>query len=1148
MDGSPLATITPGKEGLGDYARLKLALLGVTSAVPGGIDSFSELLSPVIAQYREKERLLATHLCPADQRIQSFLFDYLQDVAVPRLPARTLVLDVPGMARLLSLPCDRDEFASSILTSYRVKQGVLHNPRSDRRTTQGIFHVAEGGLPIPEDKLAVPKLVFSRLLTEALRPPSDSLCLPFTATQPQPAECFVSLLLRPVVCPEVPGFTPQKSMEIRFFAPGSLVSNLDFVESIFGNGGDPGLPENDSALDAEHWTGHSGCVILAPHLIRLTKKGVGLPGWQDATPRQKRDGMCWKDEGELYNGGLPFKVTCRDESGVIVTVIADNYYGYCKKEVKTQISFAANLFGLCEEEHAGGALVFPSYDLGEDFSGELHVRPMAYTFASALQLLGDAAEVQPGGYAVDKKYPEIVYVPEGAHFDLHKQQISWSTETGTQGIKLLPGKTYVRPSGYKVRVLKPGENRAWRLVGTVAEGLLCHKPCTVSGGGKSEISKPISDAVLTGPVFVADFQKDFDQVSALIGRDYSRRFCDPSRSDARPILSAERSLGSVIKLLTPDECDYTPEYNAWLMAVPQYIKELVFVVKRYYKPEWGNDWRQHFTVDIINGSPANELKCHNRKLVTTYLRVGFEADGSWRTFGLRKDFHPAVKIQAEDDITASVVAPTSSLPTVPEFEAAGSLKFVQNAEKRLFQRPDEAIHPGYDKQTESDFARSDNFFSNYQPLHRTDAQQLIENAIDFYQFTDPMQSLIRQSAQGQRPNVFVCSARPRLVDGKPTKNPRYLQLRPDLVDPRESYLANVGARLRRRLPLHQPLLQPVGAVLPGRRNNPPEHQIRPLAVFNPIHYFELPELFMEFICSMTGKSPSTTGAGSEGALTKGPFNALPPIIDLNNALVSWLLTGHHGFVTAAGYVGPHSRVDHDVSLLVPELWCRMSAEERDPHYLIQHQYLERCTDFEHQGKKVQASRLGYRINNRFVQGFFGRIFNHPHAVFTEPMLRPELQDIDVFIDGMDNIVTTQRRVAQLYFDDGSVAQACPPLRALLHLMKDDQWEGKTLADPEVRRLFARETLLASDWYAERLACKQKLDRQLWKRHVDYLDRFVKRSSHADEAVRLGIPDRLVRARKTLAYVDSNEYLGSLKGTIGVEPIRSHVGVPSSAKG
>ena len=39
-----------------------------------------------------------------------------------------------------------------------------------------------------------------------------------------------------------------------------------------------------------------------------------------------------------------------------------------------------------------------------------------------------------------------------------------------------------------------------------------HKPCTVSGGGKSEISKPITDAILTGPVFVADMKRDFDQV------------------------------------------------------------------------------------------------------------------------------------------------------------------------------------------------------------------------------------------------------------------------------------------------------------------------------------------------------------------------------------------------------------------------------------------------------------------------------------------------------------------------------------------------------------------------------------------------------------------------------------------------------------
>jgi hypothetical protein len=1113
---------------------------------PNGV-GLTELVGTLIAQYREKERLLANHLCPADHRIQAFLFDYFQETAIPKLPPRTLVLDRPGMARALSIPVDRDEFSSSILNSYRVKQGVLHNPRSDRRTTQGIFHIAEGGLPIPEDKMAVPKGTFAKILGHALSPPKELLRLPFTVTQHNPAECFVSLLLRPLVCPAVPGFTAEKTMELRFFAPGSLVSNLDFVESIFGNAGDPGLPENDAALDAEHWTGHTGCVILAPHLTKLTKKAVGLPHWDAATERQRRDGMCWRDEWEFYNGGQPFKLTCRDESGVMLTLIADNYFGYCKKEVKTQISFAANLFGLCEEEHAGGALVFTSYDLGEDFSGDLHVKALGHTFGEALTRLADWVEAKPEGYAVDRTFPDIIYVPEDAHFDLHKQQVSWPGGKTRRSIKLLPGKTYVRPSGYKVRMEKPDATRDWRLVGTLAEGIVCHKPCTVSGGGKSEISKPITDAILTGPVFIADFKKDLDQVDQLLRRDYGGRFLDAARVDKRPILSEERSLGSVIKLLTPDERDYRPEYNDWLASIPQYLKELVFVVKRYYRPEWGENWRDHFSVNIIDGKPANELKFHNWRVLTTRLRVGFDADGAWRTFGLRKDFNPAAKLQVEDDITASVVVPSAAM-TVRSGSAAAaeavaegsSLKFVKNVERRLFQRPDDAIHPGYDKQTESDFVRADNFFSNYEPLRCAQARDMVEDAIGFQQYTEPMRGLLNDVASNGRTGLFVCSSQPRMVEGKPSKNPRYLQMRPDLVNEREFYLADISTRLRRRIAPDQTVLNPVAAVLPGRRNNPPESGIRSLAVYNPIHYFELPELFMEFICSMTGKSPSTTGAGSEGALTKGPFNALPPIIDLNNALVSWLLTGHQGFVTAAGYVGPRFRVDHDISLLVPELWCRMGPEEREPRYLIDGQYLEKCQDFEHAGKRVLASRLGYRINSRFVHAFFGRVFNHPHAVFTEEMLRPELQDMEVFIDGIDNVVGTQKRVAQMYFNDGSVAQACPPLKALLHLMLNDQWEGKDLSNPELRRLFTREYLLASDWYRARLQAKQKIDRQLWRRHVDYLDKFLKKTSHADEATRLNIPGRLTHARKTLDHVDSAAYLEELRGTIGAEPIEAYI--------
>src|SRR5581483_338913 len=100
------------------------------------------------------------------------------------------------------------------------------------------------------------------------------------------------------------------------------------------------------------------------------------------------------------------------------------------------------------------------------------------------------------------------------------------------------------------------------------------------------------------------------------------------------------------------------------------------------------------------------------------------------------------------------------------------------------------------------------------------------------------------------------------------------------------------------------------AVLAGRRCSPADKKTGapPLAVYNPIHYQELPELFMDYVSSLTGKSPSTTGFGSEGALTKAPFNALWPVVDMNNALVSAILTGYAGFTTSAGHVGPKFQV------------------------------------------------------------------------------------------------------------------------------------------------------------------------------------------------------------------------------------------------
>lgn len=1132
------------RESIQMYINLKLSASGQPPCQDGRDHAFLAVAESLLKSYREKSRLLAGYLCPPDRRIQDFLDGYLGDVAeVPRLPENTLNLDREGMAREISLPHNGDVFRNEYVSSYRIRNGVLHNPASDRRTTKGSFHIAEDGLPIPGDKKAVPRKVFANLLREALNPPDDLLTIPYTLGQPQEARMFASLLLRPVVCPEIPGREAEKTMEVRFFAPGSLVSNLDFVESIFGNGGNPFLSSNDAGLDVEHWTGHTGCVILAPHLNRFSKKSLGLPHWDEATEAQRRDGMCWRDEAELYNEGAAFKITARDRRGVIVTIIADNYYGYCKKEVKTQISYAANLFGLAEEEHAGGALAFPRHNHGEEFGVDSRTRPDGYSFAEMVERYGATMDLQPEGYAIDKRYPDVVYVPQAVRMDLPSQTISWDHDGKACAIKLRPGKIYVQPSGYKVEMVKHPGAPTWRLVGTDPEGTFCHKPCTVSGGGKSEISKSLNDAVIYGSLFVSNLDKDLDQVEAIFERDYQGRFKPgfeaEDRDPTRKPLSPERSLGSVIKLLTPSPV-YTEAYNAWLESIPDRILALAFIIKRMYTLEWGNDWRSKLSVDFINGQPGHELKLGSRKLVGSYLRVGFEENGAWRVFKMRQDFIAAEKVQMEDDISASVVVPAGCLSNCSPRSSDPSVKLVKNCERRLFQRPDDAIHRGYDKQAEADMARTDNFLANFEPLTGAALAEIVEDEVGFGQYTPAMRDMLKAAYDAGR--YVVSSAHPRLVDGKPSKNPRYLQLRPDLAEPVRRYVAEVGARFNRKVPLGVPVCEPVNAVLVGRRNNPPEPGIRPLAVYNPIHYQELPELFMDFVCSLTGKSPSTTGAGSEGALTKGPFNALRPTADLNNALVSFILTGYAGYSTAAGWIGPKVRVDHDISLLVPEIWSRLTPEQRDPRWLIEHGCLEKVADFEYQGRLVQASRLGYRITERFVHGFLGKIFDTPMAVMPEAILRPEKQDLAVFVDGVDNIVEAQQRVAQRYLDDGSIEEACPPLKALLHIMATGRYQGKDAHHPDIRALFTREALLASDWYRERLETKQARDVELWQRHIAYLEAYAARPSHQDLVARFGIQERLAAARTRLDQVRAEAYLDSLRGTLGADPLAPARGI------
>jgi hypothetical protein len=678
---------------------------------------------------------------------------------------------------------------------------------------------------------------------------------------------------------------------------------------------------------------------------------------------------------------------------------------------------------------------------------------------------------------------------------------------------------------------------SWRLVGTVGEGVLCHKPCTVSGGGKSEISKSIRDYMLYGPIFVSDIDQDLKRVEEIFAREYQDRWKvspDYTEYSTRNVLNPRRTLGSVIKLLTPTP-EYTDKYNAWLQTIPNHVYAIVCIIKRFYREEWGDNWRDFFGVDVVNGELGHELKYRDRQLVGTYLRVGLLEPLAWRTFKLRQDFIASEKLQVEDDITASVVVPSDQLEHLAPGSTAGSYKFVANCEFRFFQRPDDAIHRGLDKQTEFDLSQPGNFISNFEPLSREQVTEMAEFVVDFDAFSRPMQKMLTDvREQGDR--YVVCSANPRQIDGKPTRNPRYLQDRPDMVRPMARYVAEMGTRLARGVPSEKPVHLPVRAVLIGRRNNPPDKAkgIRGLAVYNPIHYQELPELFMDLITSLTGRSPSTTGFGSEGALTKAPFNALRTTADLNSALVSFILTELGGFSTAAGHIGPNVRVGHDISLLVPEVWCRMTPQERDPRYMIDQGMLEPVEDFEHNGQAIPASRLGYRITDHFIRWFFGRIFDNPNKLFDESILRPEKQDLDAFADGILYITEAQQQVAQQYLDDGSIDDACPPLQALLTIMATGSCDGKTERDPEIRELFTRKSLLDSDWYKQRLQARQQRDVLLWSQHVEYLQEFTSNPHNADVIARMNLTDRQQVANEQFEKANSETYLQSLIGTIGTD--------------
>src|SRR6056297_2894571 len=168
------ATDPAERERLHSYIAFQMASAGLLPPQDEvQANSMAAFSTGILQSLQEKNRLLTEHRAPVDRRIETFLNSYFHDDVGDhpvRLPSRSLTLDRHGMARELSLPVNGDHYKNDLVQSHRCLNGVLNNPLADRRTTAGTFHIAEGGLPIPGEKRAVPKHVFVNLFRAAMAP------------------------------------------------------------------------------------------------------------------------------------------------------------------------------------------------------------------------------------------------------------------------------------------------------------------------------------------------------------------------------------------------------------------------------------------------------------------------------------------------------------------------------------------------------------------------------------------------------------------------------------------------------------------------------------------------------------------------------------------------------------------------------------------------------------------------------------------------------------------------------------------------------------------------------------------------------------------------------------------------------------------
>ena len=203
---------------------------------------------------------------------------------------------------------------------------------------------------------------------------------------------------------------------------------------------------------------------------------------------------------------------------------------------------------------------------------------------------------------------------------------------------------------------------------------------------------------------------DRDSPGACLGPE-PQRHRPAARSSAR-----DRSLGIVIKLLTPSRGLHRRVQRLARVASRTYIYPLVFIIKRSYRPEWGDDWRSHFSVRQHQRPPGPRAEARRTKARRQLPARRLRRRRPWRTF------KPAPGLltggEGADRGRHHRIHRRAAAPSLRARPGSARTSSSRTASAGSSSAPTTRSTAASTQQAERDIATPGNFLSNFEPLTR----------------------------------------------------------------------------------------------------------------------------------------------------------------------------------------------------------------------------------------------------------------------------------------------------------------------------------------------------------------------------------------------------------------------------------------------